>query len=215
MKKIACILCFTVFNTARADVYIHKGIYPNGIECSTVIGSSMAYSSSSTTCTTAKERARNEEALLQQKEKDFNRYLENTKEMGIAPRCSEYGYQKALVERNVLTHHNMVHTDTVNNEALGIQSVKVVKLGDTLAKIASSNGITLQRLIELNPGIEYNPLTIGSQVRLRNDASVNLKPFSARATFFELQCQQKIIELKKLPEDYQQLIQVKAGHVAP
>ncbi|MBQ7773100.1 MAG: glucosaminidase domain-containing protein [Bacteroidales bacterium] len=47
------------------------------------------------------------------------------------------------------------------------KDVHVVKKGDTLYSIARSNGVTLDELYRLNPGIKANGLAIGSQIKLR------------------------------------------------
>ncbi|QPN66324.1 M23 family metallopeptidase [Synechococcus sp. CBW1006] len=58
----------------------------------------------------------------------------------------------------------------------------VVRLGDTLIKIAQRYGVTLQELLRLNPGLETARLVAGSQVRLaqsspgRSRMVLGLKP---------------------------------------
>lgn len=47
------------------------------------------------------------------------------------------------------------------------QTVHVVKKGDTLYSIARNNGITLDELYRLNPGIKAKGLAIGSEIKLR------------------------------------------------
>ena len=42
----------------------------------------------------------------------------------------------------------------------------IVRSGDTLATIADANGTTVERLLELNPGIDPVALTVGSRVRV-------------------------------------------------
>jgi hypothetical protein len=39
--------------------------------------------------------------------------------------------------------------------------------GDTLETIAAAHGTTVERLLELNPGIDPRSLTVGQQVRVR------------------------------------------------
>jgi murein DD-endopeptidase MepM/ murein hydrolase activator NlpD len=58
----------------------------------------------------------------------------------------------------------------------------VIKLGDTLIRIAQRYGVTLAELLSLNPGLETARLVVGSQVRLaqsspvRTHALIGLKP---------------------------------------
>jgi hypothetical protein len=42
-----------------------------------------------------------------------------------------------------------------------------VSTGDTLQTIAAAHGTTVERLLELNPGIDPRTLTVGQQVRVR------------------------------------------------
>jgi LysM repeat protein len=41
-----------------------------------------------------------------------------------------------------------------------------VRSGDTLATIAEANGTTVERLLELNPGIDPVALPVGARVRV-------------------------------------------------
>ena len=41
-----------------------------------------------------------------------------------------------------------------------------VRAGDTLAGIADQNGLTVEELQELNPGVDSNSLSIGQELRL-------------------------------------------------
>jgi murein DD-endopeptidase MepM/ murein hydrolase activator NlpD len=50
-------------------------------------------------------------------------------------------------------------------------STGVVKLGDTLMRIAERYGLTISELIRLNPGLESARLVVGSQVRLAQSAA--------------------------------------------
>lgn len=50
----------------------------------------------------------------------------------------------------------------------GGSSVHVVKKGDTLYSIARSNGITVDDLYRLNPGIKANELVIGTELKLKD-----------------------------------------------
>jgi murein DD-endopeptidase MepM/ murein hydrolase activator NlpD len=58
----------------------------------------------------------------------------------------------------------------------------VVRLGDTLLKIAQRHGITLTELLRLNPGLQTARLVVGSQLRVANSATprvasvIGLKP---------------------------------------
>ena len=47
----------------------------------------------------------------------------------------------------------------------------IVRFGDTVVSIAQRNGLTLQELLRLNPGIETSRLVVGSMVRLRQASS--------------------------------------------
>ena len=42
----------------------------------------------------------------------------------------------------------------------------IVRGGDTLATIAEANGTTVERLLELNPGIDPVALPVGSRIRV-------------------------------------------------
>jgi hypothetical protein len=42
-----------------------------------------------------------------------------------------------------------------------------VQTGDTFETIAAAHGTSVQRLLELNPGIDPRTLTVGQQVRVR------------------------------------------------
>ena len=55
----------------------------------------------------------------------------------------------------------------------------VVKLGDTLSKIAQRYGMSLAQLIQLNPGLKTAQLVVGSQVRLAYASSVRTQPLIA------------------------------------
>ena len=43
----------------------------------------------------------------------------------------------------------------------------VVREGDTLATIAEANDTTVERLLELNPGVDINSLQIGQRIRVK------------------------------------------------
>jgi LysM repeat protein len=45
--------------------------------------------------------------------------------------------------------------------------IYVVRAGDTLASISAANGVTVARLLELNPKAEPTSLFIGDEIRLR------------------------------------------------
>ncbi len=47
-----------------------------------------------------------------------------------------------------------------------VQDRAVVRFGDTVVKIAQRYGLTLQELLQLNPGLETARLVVGSQVRI-------------------------------------------------
>ena len=53
----------------------------------------------------------------------------------------------------------------------------VVKAGDTLSKIATRNGITLARLLQLNPSIKNpNKISVGDKINLPDTSTENTKP---------------------------------------
>ena len=53
----------------------------------------------------------------------------------------------------------------------------VVKAGDTLSKIATRNGITMARLLELNPTItNANKIKVGDKINLPDTSTENTKP---------------------------------------
>jgi hypothetical protein len=68
------------------------------------------------------------------------------------------------------------------NQAAPASRTGVVKLGDTLIRIAQRYGVTLADLLKLNPGLETARLVVGSQVRLaqsspvRTHSLIGLKP---------------------------------------
>ena len=51
-----------------------------------------------------------------------------------------------------------------------VEERAVVRFGDTVVKIAQRYGLTLQELLQLNPGLETARLVVGSQVRLAQAA---------------------------------------------
>jgi LysM repeat protein len=61
----------------------------------------------------------------------------------------------------------------------------VVRFGDTVVKIALRNGLTLQELLRLNPGLQTSRLVVGTQIRLtesspgRTRMVLGLKPTSS------------------------------------
>jgi LysM repeat protein len=57
------------------------------------------------------------------------------------------------------------HTTTTSTTPTG--DVYVVKQGDTLAGIAQKTGVTVERLQELNPGLDQFSLVAGQRVKLR------------------------------------------------
>ena len=66
-----------------------------------------------------------------------------------------------------------------------VEDRAVIRIGDTVKKIAQRYGLTLQELVRLNPGIETARLVVGSQVRLAQASSgrtrmvLGLKPISS------------------------------------
>jgi len=52
-----------------------------------------------------------------------------------------------------------------------VSSATVVRLGDTLGKIAQRYGLTLTQLLQLNPGLQTANLVVGSQVQVVGSAS--------------------------------------------
>ena len=57
------------------------------------------------------------------------------------------------------------------NSLLPVQDRAVVRFGDTVVKIAQRYGLTLQELLQLNPGLETARLVVGSYVRLAQSSS--------------------------------------------
>jgi peptidoglycan endopeptidase LytE len=62
-----------------------------------------------------------------------------------------------------------VHTaaPTVSGTGHRAKKTYVVKSGDSLSVIAERNGITLARLLSLNPGLDPQTLQAGQRIRLR------------------------------------------------
>jgi LysM repeat protein len=48
----------------------------------------------------------------------------------------------------------------------GLEQFHIVREGDTLATIAEENGTTVERLLELNPGIDPVALPVGARIRV-------------------------------------------------
>ena len=57
-----------------------------------------------------------------------------------------------------------------------LTSSGVIRLGDTIAEIASRYGMTIAELLRLNPGLETARLVVGSQVRLAQSAPLPALP---------------------------------------
>ena len=61
--------------------------------------------------------------------------------------------------------HTSTSTSTTSTTPTG--DVYVVKQGDTLAGIAQKSGVTVERLQELNPGLDQFSLVAGQRIKLR------------------------------------------------
>lgn len=57
-------------------------------------------------------------------------------------------------------------TETTSSPPPGLEQFHIVREGDTLATIAEENGTTVERLLELNPGIDPVALPVGARIRV-------------------------------------------------
>lgn len=58
-------------------------------------------------------------------------------------------------------------TSTTSTTKQPAEDVYVVKQGDTLAGIAENTGVSVERLQELNPGLDQFSLVAGQRIKLR------------------------------------------------
>jgi LysM repeat protein len=63
--------------------------------------------------------------------------------------------------------HSTKSTTTTTTTKSTTKSVYVVKTGDTLGAIAETTGIPVERLQELNPGLDSFSLVAGQRIKLR------------------------------------------------
>ena len=66
----------------------------------------------------------------------------------------------------VTTTTAVSETTPVSPPPPGLEQFHIVRSGDTLATIAEENGTTVERLLELNPGIDPVALPVGARVRV-------------------------------------------------
>jgi LysM repeat protein len=70
-------------------------------------------------------------------------------------------------EQRDLGERERTDTTETTREARLPNDVYVVKTGDTLAGIAQQVGLTVERLMELNPELDPQALVSGQEIRLR------------------------------------------------
>ena len=116
----------------------------------------------------AKGKSDRRAAKLEQKKRKIEKKAEKAAKRAQKANYRYYKYTGTTPQSTVQTLHDAVQPPTGNKNDSSVQnSMYVVQQGDTLYSIARKNGLSVEELLRLNPGVKANELKIGITLKLK------------------------------------------------